>query len=261
MVWILTVLVLYLWLILPRLPGRDMRALTGKRYAHRGLHDGNDRVMENSIAAFRLAQGKGLGVELDVQLSRDGQVMVFHDESLDRVLGMKGKLAEKTAQELKCLGVPTLEEALRVLENVPLIVEIKYYGDWRTLTDEAVRQMAAYPGPWCMESFHPLVVRHLKKRHPQVIRGQLALGADLRRMGHPVRDFVQKYLLHLFLSRPDFVALELGAEKHNLSWWILKGIFHTPMACWTLQGEKQENRAREKRYEMLIFEESNAKDG
>ena len=168
MVWLVIAGFLYLWLITPRIPPRALFALGGKRYAHRGLHDGNRTVMENSLEAFRRARAKGLGVELDVQLSRDGELMVFHDEHLERVCGVSGKLGEQTARELSCLGVPSLEEALKVLEDAPLIVEIKYYGDWRTLTDEAVKRMAAYPGPWCMESFHPLVVRHLKKRHPQV---------------------------------------------------------------------------------------------
>ena len=258
MLWIVILVVLYVLMICPSLKRKDLSALKGKRYAHRGLHDGNRRVTENMAEAFRLARQKGLGVELDIQCSKDGEVMVFHDETLQRVLGTPGKLDEKTAEELKGMGVPTLGETLRILKDAPLIVEVKGHGDWRTATDKAAELLKNYPGPWCMESFHPQVLMHLKKRHPGIIRGQLALGGDIHKLGHPLREFVQKHLLHLFLSRPDFVAYELG--ERPLSWRIVKTVFRLPMACWTVKGEAQERMAREQRYDMIIFEEDVSKE-
>lgn len=262
MVWIMMLLILlllYLWMITPALKRKDAAGLLGKRYAHRGLHDGNVKVVENTLEAFRLAHEKGLGVELDVQLSRDGEVMVFHDETLKRVLGAEGKLSDKTAAELGRMGVPAFGEALKVLAGAPLIVEVKGHGKWRETTDKAAALLESYPGPWCMESFHPQVVQHLKKKHPRIIRGQLAMGGDIRQMGHPVREFMQKHLLHLFLGRPDFVAYQLNEEK-PLSWRLMKHVFRLPMACWTVKGAEQEALAARQKYDMVIFEEAPAKD-
>ena len=260
MLWVFMMLIaLYLFMICPSLKRKDMSGLKGKRYAHRGLHDGNLQVTENMGEAFRLAHQKGLGVELDIQCSRDGEVMVFHDETLARVLGVPGKLSDKTAAELKAMGVPAFEEVLEILKDVPLIVEVKGHGDWKTATDKAAALLKDYAGPWCMESFHPQVLMHLKKQHPHIIRGQLALGGDIRKLGHPVRDFAQKHLLHLFLSRPDFVAYELGARP--LSWRLMKYLFRLPMACWTVKGDKQEKLAAAQGYDMIIFEEDTAKEG
>lgn len=254
MLWIVLALVLlYFFMICPNLKRKDLSALKGRRYAHRGLHDGNRKVGENMPEAFRLAHEKGLGVELDIQCSKDGAVMVFHDETLNRVLNIPGKLNEKTAAELKDLGVPTFREVLDILVDAPLIVEVKGHGDWKTATEKAAAYLRDYPGPWCMESFYPQVLMYLKKHHPHIIRGQLALSGDIRKQGYSVLNFVQKHLLHLFLSRPDFVAYELGPKP--LSWLIMKHIFRLPMACWTVKGAEKEKLAAEQNYDMIIFEE------
>ncbi len=111
---------LWLWLILPRLPRRDMRLFLGLDYAHRGLWD--KEVPENSLSAFRRAARAGYGVELDIRPSADGEAMVFHDASLRRMCGKEGFVHELTAAELALLrlsgtkeAIPTLREALAAL--------------------------------------------------------------------------------------------------------------------------------------------------
>ncbi|MBQ5791548.1 MAG: glycerophosphodiester phosphodiesterase, partial [Clostridia bacterium] len=124
-------ILLYLLLFLrPR--GRkpkDSRLLCD--YAHRGLH-GNG-VPENSLLAFGEAVKKGFGIELDVQLSADGVVMVFHDYTLIRMTGKEEKLKNLTAEELQALSlagteqtIPTFREVLELVDGkVPLLVELK----------------------------------------------------------------------------------------------------------------------------------------
>ena len=100
-------------------------------YAHRGLH--GEGVPENSLAAFKKAVENGHGIELDLQLSADGEVMVFHDYTLKRMTGEAGLLSEKTAEELRSLRlagtdehIPTLREVLELVDGqVPLLVELK----------------------------------------------------------------------------------------------------------------------------------------
>ena len=125
---ILLLPLLWLWGIRPR---RRARRLPCGRYAHRGLYGGG--VPENSLPAFRRAAEMGIGIELDVQLTKDGRVAVFHDAGLRRVCGVDGRLCDRTLAELRRLTlcgsaehIPTLDEVLETVGGrVPLLVELK----------------------------------------------------------------------------------------------------------------------------------------
>lgn len=80
---------------------RQKAPFIGVNFAHRGLHTEDKRVPENSLEAFRLAAEAGYGIELDVQLSKDGRVVVFHDDTLDRVCGVRGRVDDYKYDELK----------------------------------------------------------------------------------------------------------------------------------------------------------------
>ena len=126
---------LYLFLIAPASKRPDDRALRGWLYAHRGLHDGNRDVPENSLEAFRRAAEAGYGVELDVQLTRDGMLVVHHDASLKRVCGVDKAIGSLSYDELCKIPlpdgsrVPLFSEVLALVDGrVPMIVEVKHYG-------------------------------------------------------------------------------------------------------------------------------------
>ena len=110
------VILLLLVLISPRLIGRpDMTHLQGD-YAHRGLHDGE--IPENSLPAFARAADKGFGIELDVQLSADGVIMVFHDDTLIRMTGVQGKLCEYSREQLQQMRLGESDEVIPTLDEV-----------------------------------------------------------------------------------------------------------------------------------------------
>ena len=135
---LLVFLIYLLFLVRPRKNKKVDKVLYCK-YAHRGLHslgylDGREgNVPENSLAAFELACQKGFGIELDIQLSRDGVVMVFHDYTLVRMTGCDKKLCELDADELTKLSlagtdqkIPTFEQVLGLIDGrVPILVELK----------------------------------------------------------------------------------------------------------------------------------------
>ena len=130
---VLLLFLLYMILIMPRLHKPDCSALLHQYYAHRGLHDLEAGVPENSMKAFRLAIEKGFGMEMDVQLSKDGIPVVFHDATLTRMCGVEKRVNELTLAELKQLSlawtqerIPTFQEFLTLVNGqVPLIIEIK----------------------------------------------------------------------------------------------------------------------------------------
>lgn len=182
-------------------------------YAHRGLYGGG--IPENSLPAFRLAAERGLAIELDVQLSLDGQVMVFHDYTLGRMCGVDGRLAEMPCEALRRMrlegteyGIPTLSEVLEAVGGrVPLLVELKGESGETALCPRVAELLDGYDGPWCVESFNPLLLRWFYKNRPSAVRGLLV--TDLlkeKRKGNLLLNFLLTAQCLSFLCRPMFLA-------------------------------------------------------
>ena len=171
----------YLFLIFPRTGAKKKYSeYIGRVYAHRGVFD-NETVPENSLAAFRLSVKNKLGFEFDIHLSADGVPVVVHDNTLKRMCGDSRRPEEMTAAELgemHLLGteetIPTLRQVLEVVDGrVPLIVELKGEESDTALADAALPLLENYGGPYCVESFNPLLVARYGKLAPHVMRGIL----------------------------------------------------------------------------------------
>ena len=174
-------LVAWLWAIGPHLPRADFSAFQTYDYAHRGLHDKEKGVPENSLMAFDLAVRGGFGMERDLQLPQDGQVVVHHDRTIARTCGVDRNIDQMTYEELsgyRLFGtqekVPLFAEVLRQVDGrTPLIVELKSYTRQEELCQKAVDLLQGYEGLYCVESFDPRIVRWFKKNRPDIVRGQL----------------------------------------------------------------------------------------
>ena len=209
-----------LFLLAPgRATKRQRAPFYGRSYAHRGLHSEDKSVPENSLEAFRLAAKAGYGVELDVQLSKDGQVVVFHDDTLDRVCGVHARVDEKSYDELRLLRlcgteqrIPLLTEALAVIRGRgPLIVELKNGKRNRELCEKTYDILSDYEGQVCIESFNPMIVRWFRLHARDLVRGQLA--TTVKDYGDAVKKPTAWLLSHCylnFLSRPQFIAYRIG---------------------------------------------------
>ncbi len=259
---LLAVLVLfYLGAIMPRMGKRpDTSGLMGHYYAHRGLHDNQSDAPENSMAAFGKAVEAGYGIELDVQLSKDRIPVVFHDETLERVCGVKGKVRDYTFQELQEFTlldseekIPRFADFLKLVDGrAPLIIEIKIYEKAATvcsLADELIRQ---YRGTYCIESFHPLALWWYRKNRPRVIRGQLS--SNFRKKGRPEAPpfFLVHYLLFNFLGKPDFIAYD-HHHKKNISRRLCRVLYKALSVAWTIRSQKELAECRED-FSLFIFE-------
>ena len=213
---------LYLFVIFPTRTSAAQREIFARRsYAHRGLHDNEGGVPENSLAAFRRAMDNGYGCELDVQFTKDKQLVVFHDNDALRACGVDRPVYELTYDELHALSlfgsderVPLFREVLdEVAGRQPLIVEIKAEEldtAWYREVCEATRAaLADYTGDYCIESFHPYVVRWVRKNMPDVIRGQLVSGYPTYRQDLSViLSFIMAYLMTNVTTRPHFIAYD-----------------------------------------------------
>lgn len=261
--WILlALLAVYVLAILPRMPRRDIKGLQGWDYAHRGLWD--REKPENSLAAFRAAVTQGFGIELDVHLTADGQLVVHHDDSLKRMCGVDKKIAQLSLEEIRACRlldtdepVPTFDEVLKTVDGkVPLIVEVKVENKNDAALAAAVcARMQRYQGLWCMESFHPKAVEWFRKNAPEVIRGQLAFNHVTRskNLSDLLLNIGIASLIQNVFSRPDFVAYDAGSERwYDLPMRVMR-LARPWLAAWTVRSQKDMDLLRGK-YDMQIFE-------
>lgn len=255
---ILILLALVLVLIAPS-PGRRAEHWRSTPFAHRGLH-GNGAA-ENTAEAFERACQAGFGIELDVQFSHDGAIVVFHDDDLKRMTGDARRVDEVDLAELQSLSlaggsghIPRFEDVLKQVNGrVPLLVELKTGRRNAVLCRQTSEMLKGYRGQYLVESFNPLMMRWFKKNAPEMLRGQLVgkwtdYLSTLGRLG----AFLLSNLALNALSRPDFVAYDVCAA-HFPAPHIQRALFHTPLAAWTVRDEATFN-ACLSRGEMPIFE-------
>lgn len=218
------------------------------RYAHRGLHDKEHGIPENSLPAFRRAVEHGFGAELDVHLTKDGRLAVIHDDSLKRTCGADVKSSELTSAQLaqyRLEGtdekIPFLEEVLPIFEGkAPLIVELKVEGNAGPLAKAACDLLDRYQVDYCIESFHPLAVRWLKQNRPDVCRGQLSqnfMERDHTGMGW-LADFAMTHLLTSFLTAPDFIAYNCR-HRREPSLRLARRVWGVREVSWTIRTPEE----------------------
>ncbi len=215
-------------------------------YAHRGLHGGG--IPENSLAAFEKACASGFGIELDVQLSCDGEVMVFHDYTLVRMTGMEKKLCELTAEELGALRlaetdekIPTFREVLSLVDGrVPLLVELKGESGDTSLCPKVAELLREYRGSYCIESFNPLLLRAMRKQLPDIFYGLLYTNLWREKKGNKKRsvlDLLLSIMAFNFLAKPNFVAYN---EKYREVFPVklTTKFYRAPRFVWTVRSEE-----------------------
>lgn len=244
--------VTYVSMIMPRATEQPELDKILSDYAHRGLFD-NKRVPENSLEAFRRAADRGFGIELDVQLTADGHVVVFHDYDLKRVCGEEGKIAEMTLEELRACrllgtewGIPTLGEVLDLVDGrVPLLVEIKGESANDALCLAVARLLDSYDGVFAVESFNPLLLRWFKVHRAEIARGQLVTNLmKTRKNGNKLVNFLLTGLLLNFLSRPDFIACDIN-HMGGPSFYVCVKLFRAKQVYWTVKRREDFDAIRE----------------
>lgn len=253
-------ILLLLWAIKPG-KRRDTSRFEKRVYAHRGLYDNDGGIPENSLAAFRRARVHRYGVELDVQLTKDGQPVIFHDDTLNRMCGVDGHVYDFTYVQLRqfrLLGsaerIPLFADVLTELDGMPIICEIKVPAGQNAaeICEKSVSLIDGYKGDICIESFNPLAVRWFKKNRPSMIRGQLSMNFMKDRGGQPwAVSFGMSHLLVNFLGRPDFIAYDV-ANRYALGFDLCRSLFHPMLAAWTVRSQDQQDRLKE--FDAIIFE-------
>lgn len=227
---------------------RAVGFLTARPIAHRGLHDFTRGVVENTRSAFAGAIAKGYAIECDLQLTKDGEAVVFHDEHLERLTEGHGMVKDLTATQMQQLvirnstdKVQTLRELLaQVNGQVPLVIELKSHwdGDER-LAARAVDLLKDYAGPFCIMSFDPDAIAAVRRLAPQIIRGIVAERADDSYYAWlPLaRQMELRTFSHVVRTRPDFVSFYFG----HLPWAPITALRASgmPVITWTIRTPQE----------------------
>jgi glycerophosphoryl diester phosphodiesterase len=239
--------------------------LVAKPIAHRGLHNKENGIVENTISAAEAAIARGFPIECDVQLTADGEAVVFHDFDLDRLTGETGKVVDRTLSQLTGIAVagsasdkiPSLKGFLdRVAERVPLVIEIKslFDGDMR-LTQRVCEIVADYGGPFVIKSFDPAIVATVRRIAPGITRGIVSQA----RFDHPSEDYLSAEvkhnltnLLHFSESQPQFLSWRVR-DIRTAPPYLCKVLGQLPVMTWTVRTPEERDSA-EKYADQMVFE-------
>lgn len=233
------------------------REFLDRPIAHRALHDAADGRPENSRAAIRAAIAAGYGIELDLQLSADGQAMVFHDYDLGRLTDAAGPLRLREAKELAAItlkngdeGIPTLSEVLKIVAGqAPLLLEIKDQDgamgeDVGPLERAVADALNGYAGSVALMSFNPHSIAHIARLAPDLPRG-LTTSAFLPEHWPTLPERTRNRLRAI----PDFDATGACFVSHD--WQDLENptlaslrARDVPILCWTIRSKRDEAKAR-----------------
>lgn len=238
--------------------------LTARPIAHRGLHDRTRGIVENMPGAIAAAIAGNFSIEVDLQLTADGEAMVHHDDDLGRLTDGAGPLLNKTAAELKQVAFKDTTERMMSLGDlcalvdgrVALVLEVKSHFDGdRRLVERMAAVLRSYRGPVAAMSFDPDLVEALRKRTPDLPRGIIAQrsydDSDWAKLTPAQRDGML-HLRHAVRTRPHFVAYWVNQLPAPAP-WIARHVFGCPLLTWTVRTAEQRGIAA-RHADQMIFE-------
>ena len=188
-----------------------------KMIAHRGLFNNEKGIPENSIEAFKLAVENDFAIELDVHITLDEEIVVFHDNNIKRMTGVNAIVEDCTFEYLSSLNlintkynIPKLKDVLDLIDGkVPLLIEIKNTRRVGKLELKLMEMLTLYNGKYIIESFNPLSLYFIRKRYPRVIIGQLA-SKNMEEVSSNIKRFILENMLLNFLVKPNFIAYDIN---------------------------------------------------
>ena len=216
--------------------------------AHRGVHTKD--IPENSLSAFENALKNNYAIELDVQFTKDKEVVVFHDENLKRITNDTRNIEDVNYDELKNLRlgntneiIPTLEEVLELVDSkVAILIEIKDCKDYIELSEKTYEILKGYEGNYAIQSFNPFILEWYKNNASEVVRGQLSgTFTEGSESLNSFEKFALKNMLLNFKSKPNYIGYDLeGIPKSKLESLRKKGV---PIIVWTVKNKEDMEKA------------------
>jgi glycerophosphoryl diester phosphodiesterase len=238
--------------------------------AHKGIHYDSKGIPENTIAAFKKAMDNNCAIELDVSLTKDNKLIVFHDRKLKRLFGVEALTQDKTYAELQQLKfanssekIPLFSDVLTFVDGkVPLIIEIKNEGRVGDMESMIYDMLKNYKGVYAVQAFNPYTLKWFRQNAPEVLRGQLSGSFIISDYEHEYagttilpwyKKFILSNLLLDFESKPNFIVYETENVSSNTMDDLKK--LGVPVLGWTIDTKEEHDKV-EKYFDNFVVETS-----
>lgn len=238
---------------------KELEWIKNSYIAHRGFHSLDKSIPENSLLAFKKAIDYGYSIELDIHVVKDGNVVVFHDDTLKRMCKEDKNIHDMTYEEIKKYNllstnehIPLLSDVLTLVDGkVPLLIELKPKGDVIRLCEAFMIIIKGYEGKYAIQSFNPKIIHWFSKHHPDLIRGQLAEYFTDDDTIKKSTKFILKRMLPNKITKPDFINYGLkDLPNRFVQREYSKGI---PVIAYTARNKLEFDMVK-KYYDNVVFE-------
>lgn len=227
---------------------KDLDFLTKSIIAHRGFHNINNKIPENSIIAFEKAIKYNYTIELDVHILKDKQIVVFHDDNLKRMTGIDKEIKNTTYNEIKELKlqntnstIPLLKDVLTLVNGkVPIIIELKMDVKKHLLEKELIKILDNYQGLIAIKSFDPFIINYFRKTRPNIIRGQLSSDFKNKKISK-IKKYILKNMYFNIITKPDFISYDIRSIPNKK---ITKLKEKMPILGWTVKTPSDLEKAK-----------------
>lgn len=227
---------------------KDIEFLSRNLIAHRGYHNNKKGIPENSVLAFKKAIDNNYLIELDVRLTKDKKLVVFHDGNLKRVCGVNKRVKDLTYRELlkynlfnTTLKVPLFSDVIKLVNGrVPILIETKYHNRYGVLEKILINELSNYKGLYAIQSFYPMSLLWLKRNTKDIPIGLLSSNFknDLNRL----KSIIGKTLILDLFFKTDFISYDVkGLPNNYLSYKRDK----KKIVIWTIKNKKDYDLARQ----------------
>ena len=235
---------------------KDLKFLKETIIAHRGVHNEKD-IIENSLEAFKEAVNKNYIIELDVHFLKDGEVVVFHDDNIERMTGINKNLKDCTYDEIRNIKllnkntyIPKFSDVLKLVDGkVPILIELKNDNKVGLLESSLVQILKKYNGKYAVQSFNPLSIMWFKNNYPNIIRGQLVCKFKNKKMDN-IKKFILKTMFFNLITNPDYISHSVDDLSYKEVNKIKKNKF---ILGWTVRNKERYDELI-KYYDNLICE-------
>ncbi len=227
---------------------KALEFLSRNLIAHRGYHNNKKGIPENSVLAFKKAIDNNYLIELDVRLTKDQKLVVFHDDNLKRVCGVNKRVKDLTYRELlkynlfdTTLKVPLFSDVIKLVNGrVPILIETKYHNRYGVLEKILINELSNYKGLYAIQSFYPMSLLWLKRNTKDIPIGLLSSNFknDLNRL----KSIIGKTLILDLFFKTDFISYDVkGLPNNYLSYKRDK----KKIVIWTIKNKKDYDLARQ----------------
>ena len=227
---------------------KDIEFLSRNLIAHRGYHNNKKGIPENSVLAFKKAIDNKYLIELDVRLTKDKKLVVFHDGNLKRVCGVNKRVKDLTYRELlkynlfnTTLKVPLFSDVIKLVNGrVPILIETKYHNRYGVLEKILINELSNYKGLYAIQSFYPMSLLWLKRNTKDIPIGLLSSNFknDLNRL----KSIIGTTLILDLFFKTDFISYDVkGLPNNYLSYKRDK----KKIVIWTIKNKKDYDLARQ----------------